>query len=73
MTFGEVCRALREQGYTNLWTLNIWDRKQPPVTMTDEYIAENENRLSYRGTWDLVGNTVIFVVNEARYRIYAAA
>lgn len=74
MTFGEACRKLREQGYTNLWDRSIWD-KRPPITMTDEYIAKNENRAAEKGEWQLNGNVVVFVrrSDEKRLEVYSAA
>lgn len=74
-TYGEVCRELRDAGYTNLWSLAIWD-KLPPITIDDRYIKERANRAADYGDWDIAdGNVVVFVrrSDKARFRIYRAA
>lgn len=75
MTFGEVCRKLRAAGYTNLWSLELWDRQRPPVTMTNDYIADNETRSKIRGEWDISDESVVVFVrlDGARFRVYRAA
>lgn len=80
MTFGEACRKLRAAGYTNLWSLELWRSscnggKEPPVTMTDEYIARKEQRGAEHGEWDVDDHTLVFVrrADGARFRVYSAA
>lgn len=75
MTFGEACRQLRSAGCTNLWDLSLFDRK-PPVSMTEQYIANNELRGAEHGEWDVsVAYEIIFVrhVDGSRLKVYVGA
>lgn len=79
-TFGDICRELCAEGYRNLWSLELWRSgcnggKEPPISMTPDFIASNEGRGKEFGDWGLDDNTVIFVrrTDGVRFRVYCAA